>query len=236
MVFQLGASTLFRRMTFETFEPILEKGGYNMWRILLIASIVPGAVLGQTGVAAFASPLYELVTFGGEPAHLNRRPILTFKITGTTYDTDRIYVCVQEQKKTWGLVLYRFQARDIGGPFLTSELYELVERRSVALSPTSAAKLASLLKDLATPEGMRSGVNEDAKRFVTISYLIAGGVEYPESQISRYMPLFDSLCASLQRGDDQAVVEETIEAFFRTNRERKDGDLQSNRGKRQPIE
>jgi hypothetical protein len=101
---------------------------------------------------------------------------------------------------------------------LTAERYELVEQRSLYLSPTPAAKLASILKRLATPETMRSGVNAEANRFLTVSHLIAGGVEYPESQVSRYMPLFDCLCASMQRGDPQLAIERSIEAFFEANR------------------
>lgn len=186
-----------------------------MWRLLIVTLILMrSALLGQIGVPAFASPIYELVCFDGNLDRQNST-LVAFCVERFTGVSERIYVCVQEKGNSWRMVFFRFLARqDETSRFLLKKHYNLIEEHSVKLSPKVAGSLTVLLKGLATPEKLRSGLCPDARRWLTVSHFIAGGVTYPESEVSRYMPLFDGICDGLQRGDTQKMVEEKMEIFF----------------------
>lgn len=189
-------------------------------RFLIIFLVIAGVVRGQIGWPALASPVYELMAFRPNLRVHIKRPIAAFCIKGATFDTDRVYVCVQEENNSWLALFFRFQARTVGSPFLTSDYYELVDERSVGLNPMIGSALTSLLKDLATPVNIRSGHGGVGRRVVTVSYSIDGGIQYADKEISLYMPLLDGLCMTLSRGEDQISVEKVIEKFLRDNKER----------------
>lgn len=195
-------------MTSEIFVDALEREDYNMWRFFIFTLAFQTPLWAQKGAAAFASPIYELMTYSYEMAKLSEGTIQAIRVTGGTFDTDRLYICFKNPVKLGVILLLRFQAIDGGGPYMTPMLYKLTEKRTITVSAPFSLELVALFNALVVVESIKRGGNEDARKFITVGYSNLGGIEYADSQLRRFLPLVESLCSGLQwkRSDEDFEI------------------------------
>ena len=195
-------------MTSRIFAGASGKEDCNMWRFFVFTLAFQPSIWAQKGAVAFASPIYELATYSQQMAQLSEGTIEAIRVSGGTFDADRIYICLKNPVKSGVIFLSRFQAIDGGGPYMTPVLYKLTEKRSITVSAQFSLELIALFNELAVVESIRRGGNEDARKFITVGYSNLGGIEYADSQLRRFLPLVERLCSGLQwsRSDEDFEI------------------------------
>lgn len=184
---------------------------------LLVAILLAPFIIiseGRGAAPALASPIYQLMTHSPVVRQEVKGIIAAFQIRSGFPMMPRSYIALLYAERRYELAWFEFRPGESDSDLMTSEFFELARMRRIEINRDDGITLHGVLTELADSKRIRSDMNSDAQRYVSVALVYRGGIEYVDNQVGRYLPLLDNIVDCIAREGRATDIGRTLNTFF----------------------